>query len=497
MCNRPLIHPAVLLLAAALARGQTDDQVRQAQHAQQLMAAGRYADAVPIYRKLVEAIPDNPGLLLNLALAEHMSGDQRPAIAHFEAVLKVQPRSLPALLSLAAAHLELNEPRAAIAPLQKVVAMEPANRDARGMLAGALFSAERFEPAAEQYRALVKLSPDDPQAWFGLGKSYESLATRTFDELTRSDPKSGYMAALLADTRLQRRQYRAAFSLYQQALEQLPALPGMHAGIAEVYRRTGHADWAVTEDDREKSVRKPDCAARTPACDFLGGQYLEATTAGAAANRPEALFWRSKAFDELARAAYAQLGRLPESPQIHEVKAGILRAQGQLLESANEWREAARLAPGNARFEREWTSALYLAGDYQNALPHLEPLLRADPDSAELNLMMGDSLLHLDDVEKSLPFLEKAVRRDPSLLPAHASLGLAYSRSGKSAQAARHLEAALPLDEDGSLHYQLARAWQAAGLTEKARAMMEQYQDIQRKLQSQKNDPGPEILPPK
>src|SRR5262249_4905846 len=98
---------------------------------------------------------------------------------------------------------------------------------------------------------------------------------------------------------------------------------------------------------------------------------------------------------------------------------------------------------------------------------------------------------------KSIPYLEKSVRRDPALLPAHASLGLAYSRTGKSAEAAKHLEAALPLDDDGSLHYQLARAWQAAGLTEKARTMMEQYQEIQRKLQAQKSEAAQEIAPPK
>jgi len=268
----------------------------------------------------------------------------------------------------------------------------------------------------------------------------------------------------------------------QQALEKLPALPGIHAGLAEIYRRTEHPDWAAIEDQRERSLRKPAATAALPAGDS-----------------PEALFRQSKAYDELARAAYAKLGGLPESPQLHEVKASILRAQGQLLESANEWREAVRLAPGNPRFERELASALYLARDYHNALPRIEPLLRADPESASLNLMMGDSLLHLEEVQKALPYLEQAVRRDPALLPAHASLGLAYSRAGKSAEAAKHLEAALPLDEDGSLHYQLARAWQAAGLTEKAHGMMEQYQEIQRKLQSQKDEAARPIQlhPPK
>ena len=33
----------------------------------------------------------------------------------------------------------------------------------------------RFDDAAAQYRTLTKLAPDDPKAWFGLGKAYEAL----------------------------------------------------------------------------------------------------------------------------------------------------------------------------------------------------------------------------------------------------------------------------------------------------------------------------------
>src|ERR1700730_831770 len=84
---------------------QSSDLALQSQHAKEMMAAGRFEEAIPIYKRLTQSAPGNPGLLLNLALAEHMAGHEREAIPHFEAVLKTQPTLAPALLSLGAARL--------------------------------------------------------------------------------------------------------------------------------------------------------------------------------------------------------------------------------------------------------------------------------------------------------------------------------------------------------------------------------------------------------
>ena len=158
------------------------------------------------------------------------------------------------------------------------------------------------------------------------------------------------------------------------------------------------------------------------------------------------------------------------------------------LEAAGAWRSALQLAPGNARLERELLTTLYLGRDYEHALPMLEHAQKQEPKSAELNFFTGDSYLHLEQVEKALPYLETAVRVDPKLLPARASLGLAYARMGKPAEAIPNLLAALEIDDDGSLHYQLSRAYQATGEAEKAKEFLKKYQDIQQRAAEQKKD---------
>ncbi|MGH7488014.1 MAG: tetratricopeptide repeat protein, partial [bacterium] len=271
-------------------------------------------------------------------------------------------------------------------------------------------------------------------------------------------------------------------------LDRAANLAGTHAGLADVYRRTDHPNWAAEEEKREKQVPSPDCMHDRPACEFLAGRYLQAASAARPSRTPEGFFWQSKAYNELALRSYEQLGKLPESAQIHQVKASILDSQGQPLEAAREWREAIRLDPRNSQYRRQLADSLYMAQDYKSALPMLETFLHADPGSANLNLLAGDSLLHLEEVDKSIPFLEKAVHADPKLLQAHASLGLAYSRLGRAKEAIPQLEAALSLDADGSLYYQLARAYQIAGEAAKARATMTQYLEIQKKLQAGKDE---------
>jgi tetratricopeptide (TPR) repeat protein len=74
---------------------------------------------------------------------------------------------------------------------------------------------------------------------------------------------------------------------------------------------------------------------------------------------------------------------------------------------------------------------------------------------------------------------------DPQSLVAHSSLAQAYLAMGESKQAIPHLKAALPIDRDGSIHYQLGRAYQSSGQADLARTMLQQYQQIHNARQAE------------
>lgn len=472
-----------ILLAVSAACAQTQALAEKAQHAKELMAAGRAAEAVPIYRELLKSIPDNPGLMLNLGLALDLSGDKRGAIKQYEAVLKIDPNAFPALLLMGAAYMDLDQPESAIAPLQKAVKLQPASFDAKNVLAEAELGLNRFTEAAQSYLALSAQAPTNAKLWYGLGASYEGLAQKNFDALAESAPGSAYWLDLVAESRLDTKQTFSAFYFYRQALERMPALRGAHAAIAEIYSETGHPDWATKEKAKEDLLPPPDCAAQKLECAYRAGDFLGILADSSIS--AEALYWKTRACNRLALDAYSHLAKLPPSAGIFELQARIDSKRRQYAEAAKKLREARRLAPGNPNLKRELAIALYQSGSPQEAQTLFQELLPLDPDSVPLNYFLGDALLNSQKPQEAIVYLQKAVTRQAQFLPAQKSLGLAYLQLGQAEKAIPHLQAALPADEDGSLHYQLGRAYQAHGDRELARAMFKDYQEAQQRNQEE------------
>ena len=90
--GRGLLLPAFVFLGLLAARAQSDDLARKSEAARQLMAEGKFEAAIPVYQELVKALPQETGMLLNLALAQHMAGHEaefRHALTHLLADFSV------------------------------------------------------------------------------------------------------------------------------------------------------------------------------------------------------------------------------------------------------------------------------------------------------------------------------------------------------------------------------------------------------------------------
>jgi tetratricopeptide (TPR) repeat protein len=519
-----------LTVAAALATGaaaQSAEMAARANQAKQAMAANRFDEAAAIYREILQKLPDEPGILMNLGMALSMSGQPKDAIQPLSRALELRPTLMPAALFLGQSHLDLGQPEQAIAPLQKFVAAQPANLQAREMLASASLMAGRHQQAAAEFRKVTQQAPADAKGWYGLVQSYDALSQETLDALTKTADAPLYEPLLMADALESEGKLEQAFGFYKQSLERLPKLRATHEALARIYTKTGHAEWAAQQTAKarqlapacaEAATAKPSGTTAKPAagaagaasavgtkggksaeCEFRAKRYLNAIAAVAKHEDAESLYWKTRAYAELASGALAKLAAMKPSLELHELRAELYRNQRRHLQSVTELKAALTFAPDDPRLKRELAKSYYYARDWEAARKLFEELLKAAGRNAdpELQYFYGDVLLQSQQAEAALPYLKAAVDGAPDMPPAHATYGRALVQLGRFADAIPHLETVLAEDEDGSLHYQLARAYQGTGQAEKAKPLLQKYQEMQRASQPAANSgPPPAITPP-
>jgi predicted Zn-dependent protease len=409
---------ALVLLTVSL-WAQTPEQLRLSQQGKQLMGAGRFAEAVPVYQALTKQVPGNPGLQLNLGIALHMAGRDLEAVAVLEPVTKQLPQAFPAFILLGTSYMRLGQPSKAAGPLERAVQMAPQDVEARRILADALLASNRNLAAKPHLEALATQTPKDPAIWFGLGRLYEGLAGDAFEQLRRTAPESAGMVYLLAQTREKQGRKAAAEALYAKARALSPKPPGCPSAYCTI-----------------------------------------------------------QDFDAKARGAFAKLAELGDTVEWRQTRASILTNQNKHKEAAAEWRAALKMAVGRPDLEQGLAASLYAAQQFDEAEALLRKLVKGEPGNAELQFLLGDCLLAKGDAEAATPSLRRAFTLNPKFPPLRASLGRALAAGGKMAEAVPHLEAALPYDEDGATHFQLSRAYAATGQKAKAEAMAKRAQEL-------------------
>jgi len=337
----------------------------------------------------------------------------------------------------------------------------------------------RFDEAVAMYREVTQLAPRLPGGWYALGQAYNAIkqaALRTFGEQPEDAP---WRQLLTADALLANGQLTDAFVLYRATLERLPSMVSIHDSVARIYEKTGHAAWAARE--RATGALSPaDCAKRTALCEFRAGRYRTALTAAQAQPDAESRYWRARAANELALAAFKRLDGLADSAERRSVRATRARAEERYTDAVAELKAALTFAPGDPALIDELGALFYLARDFEQAVATLSPLLQAHPEEARLLEVVGYSLLQLRRVEEALPILQRAVERDPTDPGPRLALGRAYLQNGDFAAAIPLIEAQLAGDQDGSLHVQLARAYTGLGQRDEAAALLVRSQELQR-----------------
>ena len=370
----------------------------------------------------------------------------------------------------------------AMAIYRDLASARPADVAIRRMLAEAYAALGRRIDAVTELRKVTELAPRLPSGWYALGQAYNDIKQEAIGTFDDRPEESLWQRLLVADALLANGTLTDAFVLYRALLEQLPSMVSMHDSVARIYERTGHAAWAARER-AAGPLSAADCARRRVLCEFRAGRYRGALAAALAQSDAESRYWRARASNELALAAFKRLDALPDSAERRAVRATVARTEERYIDAIAELKAALRFAPGDPALVHDLAWASYLARDFEQAIGTLSPLLRAHPDEPRLLKMTGYSLLQLRRLDEAIAVLQRASERDPTDPEPRLALGRARLQNGDFAAAIPLIEPQIADDEDGHLHVQLARAYTALGQRDKAAALLVRSQELERAAQ--------------
>jgi predicted Zn-dependent protease len=121
----------------------------------------------------------------------------------------------------------------------------------------------------------------------------------------------------------------------------------------------------------------------------------------------------------------------------------------------------------------------YSDGKLDGARSAAQKALARSPADSEINLLMGEILVAQREYADAETYLEHSLHARADLLPhVHALLGQVFARTGRAKEALKELTQGLSSDEDGSVHYQLARLYKEAGDEKAAYAAFEKAKQI-------------------
>ncbi len=415
-------------------------------YAESLVKQARYNEAADIYKSALAMRPQPPCIHAELGLLLLKQRDTAGAEAEFQTERQSDPGCSLAILGQARLRLDAGSNNEALKLLKDLWARD------RGFFTS---SASVLLDSVDQARALA------------------------FQQFLVQDDSVGALAPDLSSF------LSSLFSGQSTQLQSsLPSSDAMRRTAQESYFSGRYAQCASRS---EESLKTKNAASlqMLAMCAYFTGSYDLASNAAEqlaalSSHSLAALYWSIKANEHLAFSALEKFQQIePNSSRTHLLLGDIYRQRTRFEDAEVEYQNALTITPNDPAALIGLASAYFGNGDVEKTKETAQLALNQTPDDPELNLLMAEALISIYRFDDAEPFLLKALNAKPQMLPhVHALLGEVYGHDGKTQQAIDQILLGIQTDEDGSLHYQLARLYRSSGDTKAAATAIEQMKVI-------------------
>ena len=461
----------------------------------------QFTNARRVFDSMIAEFGPQPQIHIAIGRAFREAGRLPEAIEEFKKAVALNSKFAGAHYNLGLAHL-WNEGGSAVANAEEEfrieLAINPNDFFSNYYLGITCIFQRKWEPAIDFLTTASRIQPNNPDPYFQLGQAYQEL--KRHDQAIAVLTKAIDLNPNLAHNKFQvtTAHYRLAQSLLQTGQaeagrKELQVASELKARAFEVTQSASSSQSAMG------ASRLPDENDQTPA------RPLPVTQAS---------------LDEKTRseleANKAQLTKIISA--LHNSLGLVQAARQNLAGAAAEFRLAKRWNPNQVGLDYNLGLANFRAGLYREALAPLESEIKNNPTNIQARWLLGLSyfntgeysraaeLLHdvlsagstnvelcyglvsslikeqkIDAAERAIEQMTVLTGTTPRLSQARYELGKALLQQGNLAGAVSNLEIAVNLDPENALfHYELGRAYIAAGRHEEGKRENEAFNKLKK-----------------
>ena len=303
------------------------------------------------------------------------------------------------------------------------------------------------EQAIEIYKEVIKLHPNLAYAHNNLGRLYyqQGQLQEAIPPLKRAselDPKLEPPRALLG------------FTLFQ-----------LHdfAGASREFKIAAQLD--PTDEDVKLFLAR----SLVELQDYRGAVEILEKVSRQNPKNTEALYTLGGVYSVLAYRTLSQIQTADPNSYLIEVLLGRFAETKQIYpDAAEHYKKAIERAPDVADLYYRYAHALWAAGDSENALAQYKKALERDPYDYRAEWESARIVLP-ENPQEALRLSTLALKLKPDLADALTVRGRALVALQRPKEAVEDFKKALSFDpQNAAIHFQLARAYRAAGLSQEA-----------------------------
>lgn len=432
----------------------------------------QFGAAVQLLRRALERDPDSESLGSNLAVTYlDWAKDAGSALRRSPSVYgRLLTATIHAATGAASAEHDFRD----------VVDFAPNSTEARLTLARFLMdnhpTPETLKASGEQITAAKRISPDNPD----VTATAVRLAV-TQNELSRAESLLQTLASEDAAFTLANLDALAPGIPADSVLEIKQTASSMAAQTSAIPNSYSAKYAALGRIRSKRSLTAAEGAEFASAAWHLH-RYEEALAELTHQHRtdPESLYWVFRTCKSLGREVLERtVSAHPDSGPSHLLLADFAIQREDYKEAKAEYQTALALRPQDPEIMLMYVRMLETAREGQQAQEEATHDATEFPLHAGLNFEAGELMLRsASDAEAAVKYLKRALETDPGMVRARVDLADAYAQLQRLDDAIREVERIAGTDDDGTLHYRLARWYRQTGRGQEAAKALESCKRI-------------------